>query len=354
MSGGRGAALLLAVGAVVLSLATIELALRLVGYWPDLQSGWVLDSPYRVLDPDLIVIPRRLLDPSFYERPTARTRIVMLGDSFVEGYPVGDADTYPAVLQQILEGNGASVDVVNAGMGDSGPDQQLRLFERDLLRLRPTVVVWSFYANDVWDNVLRAVYDIDVANDRLVPLPASRNWMYLRQRLYETTPLPHAVKAGSYAFHVLLRATEVLHRLQLPARYHEHPAAWGADKLRLEIATMNALAAAHGFRVYYVLIAPEALYLARSDPGTWSAHWSLLEQATLKTVVSGEPGFVDADFDDATIAGTPIFTDGSRDAAALGMRHFNEAGYRRLAELVAMRLSADHALGDGDTRAGGS
>ncbi len=34
-------------------------------------------------------------------------------------------------------------------MGNSGPDQQLRYFDKHLLpRIKPDIVVWVFYAND--------------------------------------------------------------------------------------------------------------------------------------------------------------------------------------------------------------
>jgi len=106
--------------------------------------------------------------------------------------------------------------------------------------------------------------------------------------------------------------------------------------------------------VYEVLIAPEAVYLARSDASAWGKHWALVEHDALKTILGGEAGFIDAEFDAATLGGAAIFADATRDAAPLGTRHFNEDGYRRLAELVAARLTADHAVAAPDTERSGS
>jgi len=330
---------------VLAALAGIELALRIADYKPVLQSGWLLGSSTRTLDDDLIVIPSRFLRPSFYERRPGTRAIVTLGDSFTEGYPVDGEDAYPAVLERMLTKEGLAVQVFNAGFGDSGPDQQLKLFERDLLpRLRPEVVVWSFYVNDLWDNVLKAVYDID--GNRLVPLPATHNWMYLRQLLYNHVPLPRSMKNHSYAFQVLLGATDALYRWQIPAPYRGREIDWGADKLRLEIDAMNALATARGFRVYYVLVTPESLYLAGAEPEKWRGHWSIAPYATLDALLREQP-VIAARFD--ATSPTEIFADPTRDLAPPGDHHLNEVGYRLLAETVTRRLLRD-GLGKADGR----
>jgi hypothetical protein len=154
----------------------LELLLRVLGYAPELQSGWMIGSSYLTVDADLIVIPRFLLAPAFYEHGDDCPLVLSIGDSFTEGYPVEPEDAYPEVLRRRLESHGLRVEVANAGMGDSGPDQQLRLLETRLLpRLHPKVVIWTLYPNDLWDNALKAVYAI--ADGTLVPTSGASHWI---------------------------------------------------------------------------------------------------------------------------------------------------------------------------------
>lgn len=261
---------------------SVLIVLLLVGYHPPLQSGWMLGGTYSTLDDDLITIPRFLLAPEFYARPADRPLVLAIGDSFTQGYPVDAEQTYPAVLQQRLAARGVQVDVANAGMGDSGPDQQLRLLETRLLpRLRPAVVVWTFYANDLWDNVLKPVYTIE--EGRLVPISSATHWIAFRQRLFDAVPPWFA--RGSWAFHALLHATEAKGVDLVPSSERADPTAWAARKLRLELASFDRLAHEARFTPYVVLIAPQSRYLDAGNAPAHSHAWSSVEHGKLAALL---------------------------------------------------------------------
>jgi len=52
------------------------------------------------------------------EKPSGYKRILVLGDSFTFGLYVSDEETYPAVLEKLLTGQGHKVEVINAGYAD--------------------------------------------------------------------------------------------------------------------------------------------------------------------------------------------------------------------------------------------
>ncbi len=84
-------------------------------------------------------------DPN--DRDPQRADVVLLGDSFVEGYRVAQDKTCAVALSQEFNS-----DVVNLGRADYGPPQQLVVLKRYALPLRPRVVVWFvFVENDLSD-----------------------------------------------------------------------------------------------------------------------------------------------------------------------------------------------------------
>ena len=327
---------------VLVGFCAAELILRAVDYRPQLQSEWVLNYPsFRVLNRDVILIPPEFLNASFYATDPQRRTIVTIGDSFTAGYPVEMEHSYPAILERILNQHGAMVHAINAGIGDSGPDQHLRLLQQYLLpRLNPAIVVWAFYANDVGDNFIRSVYGIE--HGQLVPLDGASHWLYIRQLIHLGAPLPEWIKKRSYVYRLIMKATETLGLSQVPDDYARDRHAWGLKKLRLEIKSFKELGEKKGFRPYFVLIAPQAAYLARGDSERWTHHWSLREHEMILTVLRDEPNFIQAWFPTAKQA--EIFASGSRDTVETGNRHFNEAGYALLAEIVAERILRDEHL----------
>jgi lysophospholipase L1-like esterase len=81
--------------------------------------------------------------------PSAPLRVLVLGDSFMQGLLIGDAQTPPARLaDRLREATGAAVSVVNTGHLGYSPEQYFEAWTAYRARLRPNAVVISLYSND--------------------------------------------------------------------------------------------------------------------------------------------------------------------------------------------------------------
>ena len=356
----------LVLGGLLVGLIVAEAGLRSFDYKLQLSHAWILGSKIRVLNDDVIVIPQLFLDQGFYAAHRSQKSdllVVALGDSFTEGHPVERCtdprlpcprdDSYPGVLERLLNDAGLDAAVVHAGIGDSGPDQQLRFFKDYILpRLSPQIVVWQFYTNDTWDNVKFPTYAISEENS-LVPLDAHSNWYYRRLQLFNRIPLPSSVKKRSYAVNGLMQPFEDKRFSQVPTRYGNDPLAWAHDKIALEVKEMQRLARLHNFDVYFVLIAHQARYLTSMDPGwMWNDHWASYEEEYqhLLDLLESQPTFILAEFSAGEVQETTflpvhsiadaIFAGATRDPMPRGNQHFNEAGNALLAQKVAQRILA--------------
>ena len=344
------------IASLILTIAVSDLLLRAIGYLPQVDNEWVLGPKHnsRVPDAGVILVRPRFRSESHYKIDATRETVIALGDSFTEGYPVSEADNYPAVLGQLLEKRGRAMNIINLGLGDSGPDQQLRVFKEYLLpRLTPDTVVWSFYSNDVLDNLRQAVYGIE--DGTLVPLDATKHWLYIRQKLYEMIPLPYTVKERSPVLRLLFRALEIWGNREINAGIPSEQA-HSLAKINLAIEEMGGLAKELDFRVIYVLIAPQVNYFNEYDFANVALNSQVKQYRQLRPILSRQNRFADAWFGDATTlacgttfdvpdvarpAVSSIFADGTQDKNEMGRRHFNETGYHVLAELVATCLMSE-------------
>ncbi len=74
-------------------------------------------------------------------------RIVALGDSLTSGRGIGKADAYPAVLQERLEDDGYTYQMVNAGVSGDTTGRALRRFQ-DALVGDVRILIVALGAND--------------------------------------------------------------------------------------------------------------------------------------------------------------------------------------------------------------
>jgi hypothetical protein len=113
--------------------------------------------------------------------------VVMIGDSFVEGWGVTAEELVTSRLAADLKGSR----VVNLGQSWYGPQQELEVLRRYALPLRPRVCVWSFFEGNDLQDVTRykaasKVWpELSRRNHSFLLRSFTRNALYRLRRLVE-------------------------------------------------------------------------------------------------------------------------------------------------------------------------
>jgi lysophospholipase L1-like esterase len=86
-------------------------------------------------------------------KPSDEYRIVILGDSFTEGYSVEFEELFSEILKRRLnEQAGRRFEVINLGVGGYSTDQELLLYQTEGRKYHPDLTVLMFHDNDIWFN----------------------------------------------------------------------------------------------------------------------------------------------------------------------------------------------------------
>jgi lysophospholipase L1-like esterase len=174
----RGTVLLVRLFTMLLGLALplifLEASLRLLGPWlpggydtgPYLERhalyghfhvpnhrGWMRAPEFIT---EVRISPLGLRDRrTSYEKPPGVYRVLLLGDSFLEGVQVQQWETVAERLEDRLNARsgGRPVEVINAGVAAYGTAQQLLLYEHEVHRYNADAVMLLFFVgNDVKNN----------------------------------------------------------------------------------------------------------------------------------------------------------------------------------------------------------
>ncbi len=100
-------------------------------------SGTLMEKPFSVSQ-------EGMRQQNLGAPPATGPLILALGDSFTEGFAVGNDETWPAHLERITGRH-----VLNAGVRGYGLDQMVLRAERLVPRLKPQTVVLAFIADDI-------------------------------------------------------------------------------------------------------------------------------------------------------------------------------------------------------------
>jgi lysophospholipase L1-like esterase len=115
-------------------------------------DGWFSTDEY---DVHLQYNSRGIRGPErSYDKPPGTFRVVVLGDSFIEGYSVNLEDRVSERLEKVLTEQDPSrrYEVIALGTAGYSTDQELIWLESEGVKYHPDVVVVMFYMNDVWFN----------------------------------------------------------------------------------------------------------------------------------------------------------------------------------------------------------
>ena len=81
-------------------------------------------------------------------KPAGRTRIAVIGDSYVHGAFINVEEAFPEVMESGLRAKGLDVEVYRFGMDGAPLSQYLHVLRREVLAYRPDVVVVPLIHND--------------------------------------------------------------------------------------------------------------------------------------------------------------------------------------------------------------
>jgi lysophospholipase L1-like esterase len=103
----------------------------------------------RLMGANVTINSRGLRNPEVAARPEPGVRrVLVLGDSMTFGWGVEEHETYPRVLEQMLNASGRRTEVINAGVGNYNTSQEVAWFIQRGLAYEPQEVILGFYIND--------------------------------------------------------------------------------------------------------------------------------------------------------------------------------------------------------------
>lgn len=155
---------------VVIVFACVEVYVRVVvdtGMQFDLEM-WKYAKEVKEVDPDPLIghrhAPNRsallmgvMVKTNSYgyrdrefslEKPPGVLRIVMLGDSFTEGWGAPEQETFSKRIERRYNEQGIPAEVINTGVGNYNTIQEVELFLTEAYRFHPDIVVLNFAFND--------------------------------------------------------------------------------------------------------------------------------------------------------------------------------------------------------------
>jgi len=88
-----------------------------------------------------------------YEKPAGTFRVLVIGDSNVAGFEVGEDETFTRVTESLLRERGYNVEFLNGGHRGYGTDQSLLFLMDEGMKYQPDLVLYFWSDNDVDDNV---------------------------------------------------------------------------------------------------------------------------------------------------------------------------------------------------------
>ncbi len=149
-----------------------------------------------------------------YAKASNAYRILVLGDSFAEGYSAEFEDLFSEVMRKLLNREvECTVEVINGGTGGYSTDQELLFFQTEGRKYQPDLTILLFYHNDLKYN-LRSKYPLlDRGAKPLFTLEDGTLTLSTRPTPPASAERPSATNGGEVPFRIHDLNTWYLYRL---------------------------------------------------------------------------------------------------------------------------------------------
>lgn len=200
-------------------------------------------------------------------------RVLVLGDSFIEGKQVGDDAVLTAVMAKISGERGTPLEVINGGVSGVGTAREIHLWEKLGESLEPDLVLLGFYPNDVRNNAERGEFSLEQGRVVLRIEPKAqrlaaraRAWLGARSHLFIL------IRSGQHALDEWLDPPTAIESEDVFARHPPERVRRGWEMTRALLDDLERRVRAAGARLIVVLI-PTRFQV---DDALWSSHAAAL------------------------------------------------------------------------------
>jgi len=235
---------------------------------------------------EYVINSRGLRDVEHAPAPAPReTRVLLLGDSFTEGFSVALEEGVARALERDLRRGGCAAEVVNGGTVGYSTDQEYLFYRDEGVSYSPRVVVLLFYYNDILYNARGAVPgsvpkplftftggQARVKNYPLPPAPETRKerpWRgsvaltFFRERLRDGAPRLYDALAR-LRFWSRIRPGDVPLEMQVYDRQPPEPVVQAWLQTEHLLALLQREVTAHGAQLVVAYV-PSKMEVSRRD-----------------------------------------------------------------------------------------
>jgi hypothetical protein len=261
---------------------------------------------------------------------------IVIGDSFVEGVTVPEAQLTTSLLAQLT-----GQTVANLGQGNWGPQQELVVLKRYGLSLRPHTVIWMFSEGSDLRDVIHYDHDMQHPAD-LWHAYVQRSFLHIELARLRTPPSPPGVRRAGLL--QLSNDKRVTMYFMNPAKPLTDQELGAIDETARIIKEAYNLSTAQGARLIFVF-APEKFrvfhefcrYPQESECRDWSVNDMPERMEKAVRAISPDIGYLDLtpSLVDAVKAGAvPYYPDDD---------HWAPDGHRVAAETINEYLGSSEA-----------
>jgi lysophospholipase L1-like esterase len=343
----RFAAAIVVAGSLIVGAFVAEIVVRIVA--PQILSlPWPVVNGIRVAEPDargfltvrhqfstaVHMSSQRFRDEREFspQAQPGRTRIAVIGDSFVFGWGVEARESFPATLEAMLRSRGHDVEVINAGVPGQSFGEKAIWYRDAVARFHPQLVVAELLYDD--HDRTNGVRAFELRDGVAVPVVSSVTARRegLRSRWY-SLPLYAWLSQHSHAFALLKRAIAVvigrqMHQQALAA--HSKGQVVELPLMEAEVAWLNGEVARSGGRLVIVALPVRELIYGERTAGIIESHVTMSNAIAVLCAREGIP------YTDLTPQIREVATHDPRELYYSGSEeHPNARGYRAFAEAFA-------------------
>lgn len=214
------------------------------------------------------------------------TKILFLGDSFTIAPWVPVGDSYASqVSKGYAEINNTCVRQYRLATGGVGNNQELARFSDVVGQIQPDIVIWQFYLNDIYENIIYSLYKVE--NNELVKRNTLYNFTFLAGFLNQRIPLLAESVLGKHLMY-LGEFKDVFHYWQADIKEIESIVSHNKLQVPLLVAEMKKLSEANNFKLYTTLapLEKQAVSMQTNEP------WYDIMQNSLREILQANSDYI--------------------------------------------------------------